>query len=187
MYPRLTILFCLCLQTMSHAYEQAFPKTETGTIEVKNIPAATLIAAQSESAYFEQNGSLFRPLFRYIQANNISMTTPVEAEMQPGVMYFYIGSDASNRKLPTTDTVSVIKMPKRTVLSIGLLGSYSSKNFARGEARLRDWLSKQNQYTATGPARGIYWNGPFTLPILKRSEVHIPVAPIKQIKDRTAD
>ena len=93
MYRLLTILFCLSALPMTHATEQAFPQTAVNTIELKTLPAATLIAASGDGHYFERSNSLFRPLFSYIQRNDIAMTTPVEAGMQPGLMYFYIGDD----------------------------------------------------------------------------------------------
>ncbi|OUV89754.1 MAG: hypothetical protein CBD09_03525 [Puniceicoccaceae bacterium TMED149] len=179
MRPLLTILFYFWFLPMTYAAEQAFSKTGVGEIEVKLLPAATLAACSGKSGYFERSDSLFGPLFRYIQSNDIAMTTPVEAELQPGVMYFYIGSDAADRDLPETDEVKVHHLPERLVLSIGLLGGYSEENFAKGEARLREWIKSQTNYEVIGAARAIYWNGPFTLPILKRSEVHIPVALVR--------
>ena len=158
-----------------HAYEQAFPKTPLGEIEVKTLPASKLIACHGQGDYFDRSDSLFRPLFRYIQENDIAMTTPVEAEIKPGVMYFYIGAVAAKRQLAKTDAVDVVELPERTVLSVGLRGTYSGENFAKGEALLRAWIAKQAGYRATGPARAIYWNGPFTPGLLKRSEVHLPV------------
>ncbi|MGB0413408.1 MAG: heme-binding protein [Coraliomargarita sp.] len=171
---------CICLlplQPMT-AYEQAFPKTGVNQIELKTLPAAKLIASKTDSPYFERNNSLFRPLFRYIQDNDIAMTTPVEAEMAPGVMYFYIGGDAAKRELAATDDVHVLELPERTVASIGVRGAYTEARFDAAKDKLEEWLRSQGTHTATGPARGIYWNGPFTLGLLKRAEVHIPVAPI---------
>ena len=160
---------------ITHAYEQAFPKTPVGEIEVKTMPASKLIACHGQGDYFDRSDSLFRPLFRYIQENDIAMTTPVEAEIKPGVMYFYIGAVAAKRQLAKTDAVDVVELPERTVLSVGLRGTYSGENFAKGEALLRAWLAKQAGYRATGPARAIYWNGPFTPWPLKRSEIHLPI------------
>lgn len=168
---------CLLPLQLITAYEQAFAKTAVGAIEIKTLPAAKLIASESDRSYFERNNALFRPLFRYISNNDIAMTIPVEAEMSPGVMYFYIGGDAAERELATTDEVRVLELPERTVASIGVRGSYSQTNFKTAEAQLKEWLDAQGTHQATGPARGIYWNGPFTISFLKRSEVHIPVAP----------
>ncbi len=173
---RLILLFTLLpLQIMS-AYESAFPKTDVGTIEIKTIPAARLIATHSDSNYFEANNELFRPLFRYISNNNIAMTTPVEAEINPGIMYFYIGSDYESTELQETNEVTLIELPERTVLSLGVRGSYSAKNYNQALTKLSTYLSEQDKWIATGPARAVYWNSPFMPGMFKHSEVHIPVA-----------
>ena len=173
----LCIFALLPLQLMS-AYEKAFPQTDVGKIEIKELPAARLIAAHSDSNYFENNGKLFGALFRYIQANEIAMTTPVKAEIDPGVMYFYIGSDHAETDLPDTDEVTVIEMPKQTVLSIGERGSYNAKNFDQAKQKLLNYLEGQSEWVADGAAQAIYWNGPFTPWFLKRFEVQIPVKPV---------
>lgn len=157
------------------AAEKAFPQTPVNVIEIKVLPAARLIATQTEQSYFENNGRLFRPLFRYIQGNDISMTTPVEAEIAPGVMYFHIGSDATKQVLESTDEVSVYELPERTVASIGARGSYSEANFREAAAELNAWLKTDESYQAAGSPRAIFWNGPYVPGILKRFEVHIPV------------
>ena len=160
---------------ITSAYENAFPKTDVGTIETKTLPAAKLLVASSDNDYFEGNNNLFRPLFRYIQANDIPMTIPVEAEIDPGAMYFYVGSDHADRKLENTDEVNVIELPERTVLSLGVRGNYNSENFDAAQKTLLAHLAEQDEWVQTDPARAIYWNGPFTIGFLKRSEVHIPV------------
>ena len=90
-------------------------------------------------------------------------------------MYFYISGEDAKRELKSTDQVDVLEMPERTVVSLGIRGSYSQSNFDEAKRKLEQWLARQNQYKATGAARAIYWNGPFTLGLLKRAEVHIPV------------
>ncbi len=159
------------------AYESAFPKTKVGVIEIKELPPCKVIVARSEVTYFEQVDSLFRPLFNYIKDNKIAMTVPVEAEIDPGAMYFYLGKEAAERDLEGTDGVKVEVMPARTVASIGLRGGYGEANFLAAKAQLEAWLADRPEYKATGSARAIYWNGPFTLPALKRGEIHIPITP----------
>lgn len=170
----LILLSLLPIQILS-AYESAFAKTDVGTIEIKTIPAARLLASQSDKTYFQANNGLFRPLFRYIQANDIAMTTPVEAAIEPGIMYFYVGSDYADLELEETDEVTIIELPERTVISLGVRGGYSAKNFNKAQATLLAHLSKQDEWIATGPARAIYWNSPFMPGFFKRSEIHIPV------------
>lgn len=160
---------------MSAAYDQAFPKTSVGAFEIKTLPAARLIASQTGASYFEDNNGLFRPLFRYIQARDIAMTTPVEAEIEPGVMYFYISDDVDAAALEATDEVSIHDLPERTVASHGARGGYSESNFQEAAQALHSWLADNQDYEAAGEVRGIFWNGPFMPGILKRFEVHIPV------------
>lgn len=160
---------------LTAAYENAFSKTDVGTIEVKTIPAATLLVAHSEDNYFDDNNDLFRPLFRYIQTNDIPMTTPVEAAINPGTMYFYVDRDHADKELEDTDAVNVIELPERTVISLGVRGSYNEQNFNKAREQLIAYLSTLDEWEQAGPARAIYWNGPFTLGFLKRSEVHIPI------------
>lgn len=158
-----------------NAAEKAFPQTEVGTLEIKMLPASTLIVSKTNKDYFSSNNGLFRPLFRYISQNNIAMTTPVEAEMQPGRMYFYIGGDAAGRELKASQDVEVIELPERTVASIGVRGGYSKENFYTAAEELGNWLSLHDKFTADGPARGVFWNGPYVPGFMKRFEVHIPV------------
>ena len=172
------ILILLIIFMSSHpasAYENAFPKTDVGVIEIKTLPAARLLVSRGDGDYFSENNDLFRPLFNYIQTNNIPMTTPVEAEIDPSAMYFYVSNEHSDKLLESDPEVSVIELPERTVLSIGVRGSYNARNFNQAKETLLAHLSEMQGWTQNGAARAIYWNGPFTLGFLKHSEVHIPV------------
>ena len=157
------------------AAEKAFPQTAVNAVELKMIPASKLIVSQSNGHYFRGNNGLFRPLFRYISQNDIAMTTPVEAEMMPGKMYFYIGGDAAERELSSNEEVEVLELPERLVASIGARGGYSESNFNEAREALEAWLAEHPTHKADGAARGIFWNGPYVPAFLKRFEVHIPV------------
>jgi hypothetical protein len=179
----LHLIFYLCLALapiIGSAYEQAFAKTDVGEFEVKALPAARLIASQTDSAYFNDDNRLFRPLFRYISERDVAMTTPVEAEINPGVMYFYIGANVSSDVLDATKNVSVHELPERLVASLGVRGGYKERNFNKAAAKLSAWLLKNPAYEAIGEARGIFWNGPFIPGFFKRFEVHIPVQLVKE-------
>ena len=160
------------------AAERAYPRTAVGCMEIKTLPAATLIASRSEAKYFDRNNGLFMPLFRYIQSNDIAMTTPVESEISPGVMYFHIGKATASERLINTPSVSIHLMAERHVASIGLRGSYSAENFKTGEQQLAAWLAIHPNYQRAGAARGVFWNSPFMPALFKRSEIHIPVTKI---------
>ncbi len=158
-----------------HANEQYYPKTEVGICEFKQLPPARLIVSETSGSYFQANNGLFRPLFRYIQENDIAMTTPVEAEIEPGKMYFYVGQEHANRSLAPTESVRVVELSERTMASIGVRGAYSASNFQQAAEQLKNWLADRPNYVAEGAPRGVFWNGPFTPGFIKRFEVHIPV------------
>lgn len=170
------LLFAFSLHLSMSAADKAYPQTAVDRIELKTIPASRLIASQSTGHYFSGNNGLFRPLFRYISQNNIAMTTPVEADMMPGKMYFYIGGDAIEREFRANDDVELIELPERLVASIGARGGYSEGNFNEAREALEAWLAEHPTHQAVGAARGIFWNGPYVPAWMKRFEVHIPVA-----------
>ena len=163
------------LTLISSAYKKAYPQSEIGAFEIKTLPKALLIASKGDRHYFEKNNGLFKPLFDYIKTHGIAMTTPVEAEIDPGVMYFYIGNDVAVESLKETDKVELYYQPERIVASHGVRGRYSEKNFKQAAEILRIWISKNRNYEQSGNARGVFWNSPFMPGFLKRFEVHIPV------------
>lgn len=180
MHPALIrLFFCLSILMISPltapASESAFEQTPEGMIEVKTIPASTVLVKRSQVPYFESN-NLFMPLFWYITTRRIAMTTPVEVGIQPGEMYFYVGSDAVQRSLKSSGSVSVEQVPQRTVASIGYRGAYSERNYQEAKAELEDWIAQNSDYQPSGEARAIYWDSPSVPDAQKRAEVHIPLS-----------
>jgi effector-binding domain-containing protein len=168
------------------SYEQAFESTKAGRIEVKTIPERTLIVAEREDGYFDGNNALFGKLFRYIKDNDVSMTVPVKAEMDPGKMYFYVGTKDLEKDLRDTDFVKVVTEPAHLVMSVGVRGGYSEKNFEEAREKLLDALANSKEWRMTGPAYAIYWNGPYVPAFMKRFEVHVPVEAIPSEKNDNA-
>lgn len=157
------------------AYESAYEPTPVGKIAVKTLPAARAIASKMEPKAENMDPS-FMPLFRYIQSNNIPMTIPVEADREDkAAMRFFIGQSQSNRVFASTANVAVLDLPRRTVVSIGMRGSYTRKRYEEGVRQLREWLKANPPWVADGEPSAVYWNGPFVPFFLKKSEVHIPV------------
>jgi hypothetical protein len=105
------------------------------------------------------------------------MTVPVEAQIDEAAMYFWVAPDEVPKVTGPAGGVEVIRMPARQVAARGDRGGYSAANFAQTRDELLAWLAVQPGVEAAGPAYAIYWNGPFTPWLLKRSEVHVPVRP----------
>lgn len=162
------------------AVSEAYPRTAPGDLELKTLPAARWMRTESAGDYFAADNGLFMKLFRYIDANKIPMTAPVEAGIRPGTMVFYL-DDASAKRgdLAETAQVKLRSVPERRVASIGIRGSYSRENYEEALAELKAWLAKRTDVQAAGEPYAVYWNSPFVPFFLKQSEVHIPVAPAK--------
>ena len=157
------------------AYESMHEKTPVGQIKVLNLPKRVALEASTNLSYFDENNGLFRKLFRYIGANDISMTTPVEADISPGKMRFFVGNKDLKKKFGDSEQVTVKNLPPTKVISIGIRGGYTEKRFRENEQKLLDWLTDNKAFIKSGDAYGVYWNGPFVPSFMKRSEVHLPV------------
>lgn len=159
----------------SFAYESMHEKTPVGKIVVVDLPARTALETSTDKSYFSENNGLFRKLFRYINQNDISMTTPVEADIKPGKMRFFVGTKDLAKNFKDSDQVKIRKLAKQKVVSIGIRGGYTEKRFQENLKSLNKWLAGNPKYEAIGEPYGVYWNGPFVPGLLKRSEIHIPI------------
>jgi len=158
------------------AYDEAFPKTPVDAFEIKTLPPGVLLESSAgDKGYYDADNELFGPLFGYISERDIDMTVPVEADLQPGKMRFWVAESQVDRAVEGTDRVEVIRLPERTVASLGIRGSYSRENYEEALEKVTEWVSKNPDWRAAGPATMVFWDGPFTLWFLKRSEIHVPV------------
>jgi hypothetical protein len=67
------------------------------------------------------------------------------------------------------------EVEERVVASIGIRGGYSKESFEENAGRIREWIKTQTGWKAAGEPYVVYWNSPFMIWFLKRSEVHLPV------------
>jgi hypothetical protein len=165
----------LVFSSSLNAYEPMQQKTPVGEIQILRLPGRVALETHSEVSYFQADNGLFRNLFRYINANDISMTTPVEAEINPGSMRFFVGKRDQLKAIQSTSAVEVKKIDPLVVLAIGIRGSYSEDRFRKSQKRLLSWINKNEKYEAVAEAYAVYWNGPFVPGFFKRSEVHLPI------------
>jgi effector-binding domain-containing protein len=174
---RKILTFCLCFFSINFlmAYETMFEKTPVGEIKIIELPERIALEAKSSGPYFQSDNGLFRKLFRYISKNDVAMTTPVEADINPGKMRFFVGAKDKVKNIASTQDVEVRKIAPQKVLTIGVRGSYSVKRFMENKQKLVQWLAKEKKYEVAGEAYAVYWDGPFVLGFFKHSEVHIPV------------
>ena len=157
------------------AYEEPFYNVvhQTDIYEVRYYNDRLAVQA----SYTNQNSS-FRNLFNYISGANqnskkIKMTTPVTQSEQNSVMVmqFYLPSKYNENTAPTpTDPrVELINIKEGYYAVIKYSGRVTDKNYNKHKKILKAILLKDNIKILGTAIKAIY-NGPFTLPILRRNE-----------------
>ena len=130
-----------------------------------------------QATYTNQNSS-FRNLFNYISGANIDsekikMTTPVtqSEESSEMVMQFYLPSKFTKKTapVPTDPRVELITIEEGHYAVIKYSGRLTDKNFNKHKKILKENLI-EDKIEILGPAIKATYNGPFTLPMLRRNE-----------------
>ena len=131
-----------------------------------------------QATYTNQNSS-FRNLFNYISGANIDsekikMTTPVtqSEESSEMVMQFYLPSKFTKKTapVPIDSRVELITIEEGRYAVIKYSGRINDKNFDKHKKILKKNLL-EDKIEIIGPAIKAIYNGPFTLPFLRRNEV----------------
>lgn len=158
------------------AYEKSISLTPRGVIEIKTLPPMTVLQTKEAGSYFVEDNRMFRSLFRYISEKDISMTTPVTVDVEPGAMRFIVSKKDLDRADEPTDNVAVVQLPERTVVSIGYNGRYTKKNYEKHLGMLEEWLQDHaSEWEVAGDPIAVYWDGPYKFPAWKKAEVMIPI------------
>ena len=150
------------------------------------------LAIQTEYSY-ENSG--FRYLFNYISGENnmsekVSMTVPVTQSVKIDmtspvtqfnnngkmVMQFYLPSKFTleNAPKPTNSRVNLVTMAGGHFAILKYSGSSSDKNYLKKLNKLKNSLIKDKIEMLDSGTKATF-NGPFTLPILRRNEAMIEI------------
>jgi SOUL heme-binding protein len=176
-------------QANSAPLPKGFPApTADGQIEVKSYPAYRSATYLATGELATAANRAFSPLYQHISSNEISMTAPVETRYpsstidaagneraigEAQVSFLYRSTDIYPKEI--ADNIFVEDIPPMTVVSLGLVGSYSYESYQSGLARLNDWLKQNREYEIVGSPRRFFYDGPYMPDGLKRSEIQIPI------------
>ena len=169
------ILITLFLYSNAMAYEEPLFNIvhQTDVYEIRQYEDRLVVQAN----YTNQNSS-FRNLFNYISGANketekIKMTIPVTQfeESSEIVMQFYLPSKFTKKTAPspTDPKVKLITIEGGYYAVIKYSGRLTDKNFNKNKKILKENLI-EDKIEIIGPAIKAIYNGPFTLPILRRNE-----------------
>ena len=170
------IIFNLIITSNSMATEQL--KYETIDVnevyEIRKYSDRLVIETETSN----QNSS-FRKLFNYISGSNeknqeIKMTAPVTQIKKNGkmAMQFYLPVEFNKKNVPNpaNPEVKVLNMKGGYFAVITYSGRASDNNFIKHKEILENRLNEDKVSILGPPIRATY-NGPFTLPMLRRNEV----------------
>ena len=143
-----------------------------------------------QTSYNSDGGSGFRKLFNYISGFNkktsrTKMTTPVTEsekiamtihvtqieENKQIIMQFYLPSNYTihNAPIPIDPKVEIVNVKEGYFAVIKYSGRSNEMNFQKYNKILKEKLAEDKIEIIGNPIKAIY-NGPFTLPILRRNE-----------------
>ena len=190
--PLIIALFILIYTNISMALEE--PKYQilksNGKYEVRKYNDRLAVEVE-----YSNEDSGFRYLFNYISGENtqsekvnmtvpvtqsvkIDMTAPVTQSKEDGkmVMQFFLPSKFTfeTAPKPTNNRVSLVVLEGGVYAVIKYSGRLTDKNFQKHYEELKDYLIK-DKIKFIEPAIKATYDGPFTLPVLRRNEVMMKI------------
>jgi hypothetical protein len=191
------------LAPAAHAIEEPSYETvmQRGAFEVRRY-APYVVAEVRVTGDFEQaGGRAFRLLANYIFGGNqgqrkMAMTAPViQAPAEPVKMamtapvtqmaegegwrvQFVLPSDVSleTAPIPNNPQVTIRQEPARTIAVMRYSGMWTAANYAEQLSQLKASAQEAGVALQGEPVLSRF-NGPFTLPFLRRNEIWMAVAP----------
>ena len=136
------------------------------------------LVVQAPSSIYRSENSSFRKLFNYISGENntkekIKMTIPVTQTKKNNKTYmqFYLPSKFRKETIPmpSNQEIKIAKIEEGFFAVINYSGRASEDNFIKHSAILESKLL-EDKILIKGPPIKATYNGPFTLPFLRRNE-----------------
>ena len=169
-----------------------------GSIEIRKYEMRTFAESQVNGTDMTARRNCFRLLLNYISGANenaekIRMTVPVSTpqiqlkepkidtlatsiENNTYTMRFFLPRDFSIKSAPTPENqgVSIGQIPPQVEASLRYNGSQSDSRAKIHQERLIAALNS-SEWRPTKTPSALYYNPPFSVPILRRNEITVPV------------
>jgi DNA gyrase inhibitor GyrI len=167
-------------------------------IQVRQYKPLVVAQTEVDANYGEASNQAFNRLFKYISGNNkkqqkISMTAPVimdtkaeeiamtapvfqEKSGKLWLMQFVLPANYTLATAPVPDdhSITLKEIPSKKVAVLRYSGFLSEQSIAEKTKELHSWIDTEG-LKAISSARSAGFDPPWTLPFLRRDEVHIDV------------
>ena len=174
-----------------------------GDFEIRRYESYIVAKATVQGNYDDASEVAFKRLAGYIFGENrsdkkLSMTSPVKVEKSLKIpmtspvkltkesgsytMSFFMPSQYKKSELPTplNDKVKLEEVESKTIASHRYTWLSSKERNDKKAKELREWLKKLNMYEAQEGYTYAGYNPPWTIPFLRRNEVHIRVKQLRR-------
>jgi hypothetical protein len=150
--------------------------------EIRHYKNLVLVNAPMSGASDNQNSAFFK-LFDYISGQNkknekIEMTAPVFMDTEEDeYMQFVLPAryTMQTAPIPNHEDLDIVEMKNLTMASIRFSGRLTKSNTRKHREKLISWIKAQENIQIAGEPITAGYNAPFTIPILRRNEVLIPI------------
>lgn len=155
-----------------------------GALEIRRYPVLVTAHTDLGKDNDASNEAGFKRLAEYIFGGNneqrsLPMTAPVLEEYtgEHWRMAFVMPQEISERTAPTpTDTaVKLLTQPSQLVATLRYSGKADEDTIREKSTELLAWINTHSAYRAISVARSAQYDPPFTIPFLRRNEIHITV------------
>ena len=166
-------------------------------VEIREYGNRTFAESRINGTGISARRDAFRTLFNYISGENdtgqkVSMTIPVSASEEKTwprektqtsssnsniyTMRFFLPKkyDTGSAPKPKNQEVKIGLIPSRLEAALRYTGSQSDSRAKIYENRLLGRLNSSN-WRPIGPPVALYYNPPFSIPILRRNEITVPI------------
>lgn len=154
-----------------------------GDFEIRAYPPLLLAETLIADDYRQAGGIGFQRLAGYIFGGNstqekLAMTTPVlrQSEASQWKMSFVMppGYCLDNLPLPLDTNIALKQDAAKKVAVLRYSGSIDEQNIACHSQELLNWLATRS-LKAISPTRSAAYDPPWTIPTLRRNEIHVDI------------
>lgn len=157
---------------------------KNGANEIRQYGAFWVVTTVASGGFDAAREEGYRRLADYLAGANSSglvmaMTSPV---MQAGIaghwkISFVLPTKMVTLRLPapTSELVHLEGVPTALIATQKFSGRADHDDFERQASDLRQWLRWQSDYLPAADARAAFYDPPFTIGVLRRNEIHVPV------------